>query len=250
LSDLHQLRGRVGRSDHRAYCYLLLDPSRTLTPKAARRLKSIEEFSELGAGFRIAMRDLEIRGAGNILGPEQSGHIAAVGYDMYCRMLEASVRELRAEPDPVGPPVHIEIGIGAFVPTSYIPSQRSRIDVYRRMVACRTREDLRQLEVDIRDAFGPFPRTVERLLELAELRVLARQWKISSIIVEEPDVIFSVKDLAYIQPLFEGVGGTVRMPDPRTIHLRLRPAYFEPPTLLSYLRRLLGKQPVARETVA
>jgi len=250
LSDLHQLRGRVGRSDHRAYCYLMVDPQRTLTPKATRRLKSIEEFSELGAGFRIAMRDLEIRGAGNILGPEQSGHIAAVGYDMYCRMLETSVRELRQEPDPIGPPVHIEIGIGAFVPSEYIPSERSRIDVYRRTVACRTPADLRQLEADITDAFGPFPKAVERLLELAELRVLARQWKITSIIVEEPDVIFSVTDLAHVQPLFADVSGTVRMPDPRTIHLRLRPAYFEKPTLLSYLRRLLGKRPAARETVA
>jgi transcription-repair coupling factor (superfamily II helicase) len=249
LADLHQLRGRVGRSEHRAYCYLLLDPSRTLTPKAARRLKAIEEFSELGAGFRIAMRDLEIRGAGNILGPEQSGHITAVGYDMYCRLLEKAVRNLRDEPDPIGPPVHVEIGVGAFVPKSYIASERSRIDIYRRTVACRTQEDLRQLESDIVDAFGPFPKTVERLLELAEIRVLARRWRIRSIVAEAPDVIFSVADLAGVQPLFAGASGPVRWPDPKTVHLRLRPAYFEPPTMLSFLRRLLKKDP-ARETVA
>ncbi|MCB9849984.1 MAG: transcription-repair coupling factor [Phycisphaerales bacterium] len=250
LSDLHQLRGRVGRSDHRAYCYLLLDPSRTLTPKAARRLKSIEEFSELGAGFRIAMRDLEIRGAGNILGPEQSGHITAVGYDMYCRLLDKAVRGLRDEPDPIGPPVHLEIGIGAYIPKSYIPSERSRIDIYRRTVACRTLDDLRQLETDVADAFGPVPQAVQRLMELAEIRVLARRWKIASIVVEAPDIIFNVTDLAHVQTLFADASGTVRMPDPRTVHLRLRDAYFEPPTLLSFLRRLLAKDPVAKETVA
>ncbi len=250
LSDLHQLRGRVGRSQHRAYCYLLLDPSRPLTPKSARRLKSIEEFSELGAGFRIAMRDLEIRGAGNILGPEQSGHIAAVGYDMYCRLLEGAVRELRDEPDPLGTPVHLELGVGAFVPRGYIPSERSRIEIYRRTVACRTPEDLVQLERDVADAFGPFPKPVERLLELAAIRVHARRWRISSILAEEPDIIFGIADLAGVQPLFADVPGSVRMPDPKTIHLRMRPAYFEPPTLLGFLRRLLAREPQTKETVA
>ena len=94
LADLHQLRGRVGRDRRRAYCYLLIDPARSLTPDAARRLRAIEEFSEMGAGFAISMRDLEIRGAGNILGTQQSGHIATVGYELYCQLLEAAVRRL------------------------------------------------------------------------------------------------------------------------------------------------------------
>jgi transcription-repair coupling factor (superfamily II helicase) len=243
LADLHQLRGRVGRSQHRAYCYLLLPPDRPVLPKAARRLKSIEEFSELGAGFRIAMRDLEIRGAGNILGPEQSGHIAAVGYEMYCRLLENATRRLRNEPESTLSTVHLELGISAFVPKSYIASERVRIDIYRRTVSCRTIEDLRQLEMDLGDAFGPAPQPVSRLLELAEIRVLARRWKVTSIRAEEPDIIFSIQDLAGVQALFADAAGTVRMPDPRTVYLRLRPAYFEPGTMLSYLRKLLSKEP-------
>jgi transcription-repair coupling factor (superfamily II helicase) len=195
------------------------------------------------------MRDLEIRGAGNILGPEQSGHIAAVGYEMYCRLLETTVRGMRNEPDPDGLPVHLELGVGAFVPTNYVASERSRIDIYRRTVSCKSPADLAQLEGDLKDAFGPFPRPVAVLLELAEIRVLARQWKIISIIAEPPDIVFSVSDLSWVQSLFEGAMGTVRMPDPRTVHLRLRPSYFEPPTLIAYLRRLLSKAPSPKETV-
>jgi len=250
LADLHQLRGRVGRSKHRAYCYPLLPTNRPVTPKAARRLKSVEEFSELGAGFRIAMRDLEIRGAGNILGPEQSGHRAAVGYDMYCRLLEAGVCRLRGKPEPGIAPVHLELGVGAYIPRQYIASERSRIDIYRRTVGCRTTLDLEQLEADVVDAFGQFPPPVAMLLDLAELRVLARRWKINSIISQQPDIVFGVSDLAWVQPLLSGAPGTVRMPDPRTIHLRLGEAYFEPPTLVAFLRRLLSKEPSAQEVAS
>ena len=250
LADLHQLRGRVGRSRHRAYCYLLLPSGRPVTPKAARRLKAVEEFSELGAGFRIAMRDLEIRGAGNILGPEQSGHIAAVGYDMYCRLLERAVCRLRDEPEPAVAPVHLELGVGAYIPRQYISSERARIDIYRRTVACRITEDLQQLEADMVDAFGRFPPAVRTLLDLAELRVLARRWKIDSIIAQQPDIVFSVSDLSWVQPLYAGAPGSVRMPDPRTIHLRLGKAYFEPPTLVAFLRRLLSKEPSAQEVAS
>ena len=210
LADLHQLRGRVGRSKHRAYCYLLLSPDRPITSKAAKRLKAIEEFSELGAGFRIAMRDLEIRGAGNILGPEQSGHIAAVGYELYCSLLEGVVRGLKNEPDPRPAPVHLELDIAAHIPSHYIRAERSRIEVYRRTVACRTTEDLEQLQRDLEDAFGPYPEAVSRLLELAEIRVLARRWKIRSIILREPDVVFTVESVGVVDRLFADAPGTAR----------------------------------------
>ena len=241
LAELHQLRGRVGRSKHRAYCYLLLSPDRPVTSKAAKRLKAIEEFSDLGAGFRIAMRDLEIRGAGNILGDEQSGHIAAIGYELYCRLLERAVRAMKNEPDPTPRPVHLELNVSAHIPTSYIASGRSRLEIYRRMVGCATAADLRQLEKDLADAFGPYPPAVGALLELAEIRVLAQHWGIHSIILEEPDIVFRVQELARASPAFAGAPGTVRMADTKTIHLRPPSAsYLDPRTLLAFLRKQLA----------
>jgi len=241
LADLHQLRGRVGRSSHRAYCYLLLSPDRPPTSKAAKRLKTIEEFSELGAGFRIAMRDLEIRGAGNLLGREQSGHIAAVGYEMYCRLLEQTVRRLKNEPDPTPPSVHVDLDVAAHLPANYIASDRSRIEVYRRIVSCRTSVDLTQLEKDLVDAFGPKPREVQRLLEVAEIRVLARRFGINSISLRPPDVIFLVDHVSTAKAAFDEAPGSVRMPDAKTVHLRLPPAYLEPSSLVSVLRHMFVK---------
>ncbi|MCH7526140.1 MAG: transcription-repair coupling factor, partial [Planctomycetes bacterium] len=239
LADLHQLRGRVGRSAHRGYCYFLLPADRPITAKAAKRLKAIEEFSELGAGFRIAMRDLEIRGAGNVLGAEQSGNIAAVGYEMYCQLLDSSVRRLQGK-RPVRPtPVHLELDVVAHIPRSYITSERTRIDIYRRIVASDTREELEQMDRDLADAFGKYPKPVQRLLDLAEIRILARVWKIRSIVLEAPDIVFSVKDSSAVQDVFADVQGTVRSPDRHTIHLRPPPNYLEPDTLLAVLRRML-----------
>src|SRR5437868_8097644 len=158
LSELHQLRGRVGRWKHRAYCYLLLPSDRPVTPVASKRLKAIEEYSHLGAGFKIAMKDLEIRGAGNILGPEQSGHIATVGYEMYCQLLEEATRQLKNEPKPNRPEAHVELGLSAFIPKTYIPGDRQRLDVYRRLTRCTDLEMCGMLEHDLKDAFGELPR--------------------------------------------------------------------------------------------
>ena len=249
LAELHQLRGRVGRYKHRAYCYLLLPPDKPLTDTAARRLKAIEEYSELGAGFRIAMRDLEIRGAGNILGPEQSGHIADVGYELYCQLLEQAVRRLRNEPVEPFRPVHLELEVNAQIPQSYIPSERQRMEVYRRLVACRTVPDIQQLEGDLKDAYGPYPPAVDALLQQAEIRVLAQPYRIVSIIQRPPDLVFTVESLPLVQKLFARAPGSPRVPDPTTIHLRLPEAYFAPTTLLPVLRRMLrpdaGPSPAA-----
>ena len=251
LADLHQLRGRVGRSKHRAYAYALLSPKYPLTDAAARRLKAFEHYSELGAGFQIAMRDLEIRGAGNILGREQSGHIEAVGYEMYCQLLEQAVRRLKNEPAETWRHVNLDLGISATIPRSYIRSDRQRMDVYKRLAACRTTAEIETLRQDIRDAFGPLPEAVETLLALAEIRALAAPWGVRSIVLDGPDVIFAVDDLQRVQPLLADGPGSPRVPDPHTVHWRLPRRHLEPPTLLAVLRKQLARaRPGGADTTA
>lgn len=240
LADLHQLRGRVGRSKHRAYCYLLLSPSHPVKENGARRLKAIEQYSELGAGFQIAMRDLEIRGAGNILGPEQSGHIETVGYDMYCQLLEQAVRRMRNDTTEEWRPVNLDLGITASIPRGYIRSERQRMDVYKRMAAARSLSAVEELRGDLRDAFGPPLPEVETLLALAEIRALSQRWGVRSIILKPPDVIFSIVDLERAQPLFESGPGSPRLPDPQTVHWRLPKRLLEPEALVEVLRQQLG----------
>ncbi|MCG3122221.1 MAG: Transcription-repair-coupling factor [Phycisphaerales bacterium] len=191
LAELHQLRGRVGRSKHRAYCYLLLPGDRTVKEVAQKRLRAIEQFSMLGAGFKIAMRDLEIRGAGNILGAEQSGHIAAVGYEMYCRLLETAVHDLRNEkrPDPPST-VAVEIGVAGVIPRPYIPSDLRRLEAYRRASTAATVQELAKVREDLTEAYGDPPAPVQRMLDLAELRIAAAELGCKSVTLREKDVIF------------------------------------------------------------
>jgi transcription-repair coupling factor (superfamily II helicase) len=239
LAELHQLRGRVGRSQRRAYCYLLLPERRPVNAAAARRLKAIEEFSDLGAGFQIAMRDLEIRGAGNILGREQSGHIAAVGYELYCQLLEQAVGQLRGEAPPPRIDVHVEVGIEAYIPRAYVPSDRQRMEVYRRLVACTSAEAIAQLSADLADAYGPVPPEVQTLLAVAEIRVHAAAAGIESIIRMGRDIVLTVRDLAAARGALADAPGSVRMPDERTVHWRPPPAHLEAPTLLAVLLKRL-----------
>jgi transcription-repair coupling factor (superfamily II helicase) len=241
LSALHQLRGRVGRYKHRAYCYMLMGENRSISPIAAKRLKAIEEFSDLGAGFQIAMRDLEIRGAGNILGQEQSGHIAAIGYELYCQLLDGAVRDLRGESKVAAPsqPAHIELGIGTYIPRSYIPSQRQRMEAYRRLAGCDQRKELQQIRDDLADVYGPVPAEVEKLLDMTEARTLAGRVGVKSIVLIKGDIVFTVRDMTAARQVFNGASGTVRMPDNNTVHWRLRPNYLEMPTLLRIVLKQL-----------
>ncbi|MFM9996719.1 MAG: transcription-repair coupling factor [Phycisphaerales bacterium] len=194
LADLHQLRGRVGRSKHRAYCYMLLPADRPVKEVAQRRLKAIEQYSMLGAGFKIAMRDLEIRGAGNLLGAEQSGHIAAIGYDMYCKVLDQAVRELRREDPPAtASRTAIEIGIIGTIPKPYIPSDQRRLEAYRRVAVAATAEELARVAKELTDAYGEPPVQVRRLLDLAELRVAAAGLGVKIITIRGQDVLFRVE---------------------------------------------------------
>ncbi|MFN5906669.1 MAG: transcription-repair coupling factor [Planctomyces sp.] len=194
LADLHQLRGRVGRDRHRAYCYLLLEDGRMVTTKATRRLKAIEEYSELGAGFKIAMRDLEIRGAGNILGTEQSGNIAAVGYELYCQLLENAVRSLKKEPLRYQRHCRIDLPISSFLPDKYVDDQKQKIEIYRRMSQANTLDQLTELETELRDRFGPIPTPARRMLQLRELNLRSLSWFVENVHLQNGFAVLRYKN--------------------------------------------------------
>lgn len=221
LADLHQLRGRVGRYKNRAYCYLLVEPHKHLTPNAARRLRAIEEFDELGAGFAIAMRDLEIRGAGNLLGTQQSGHIAAVGYELYCQLLENAVRTLQKQPPKVRLEVDISLPGDAFIPDEYVPDLRLKIDLYRRLSRVNRYDELEDFRSELVDRFGEPPRPVERLLDLTELKMDAALWHISTILVEGEFVVFRYDDRQLIEQLVRQQQGKLRLVDEHSVYLPL-----------------------------
>jgi len=239
LADLHQLRGRVGRYKHRAYCYLLVDPHRNLSPGALKRLRAIEEFSQMGAGFAIAMRDLEIRGAGNILGTEQSGHIAVVGYELYCNLLEQAVRRLKRLPPRTSIDVDIDLPVEAYVPRSYVPDMRLKIDLYRRLARVSNQRELEDLGVELVDRFGPPPPPVERLLWLAEMRIAAHWWQIGSIHVETPYVVFGYSSAQQIRQLSARIGGRLRVVDGQSAYLPLDKEVTQPEGILREIKSLL-----------
>jgi len=242
LAELHQLRGRVGRYKHRAYAYMLLPMSRSITPIAARRLKAIEEYSHLGAGFRIALRDLEIRGAGNILGAEQSGHIQIVGYQMYCELLAEAVRKLKGKPAEKIPITNLDLGFATYIPKNYIPIDRHRMDVYRKIAVARTKVDLEQVQNELADVYGPVPDEVQLLLKWQQVRIAASKYNIKSIVTSGQNIVFSFdkKPDAETESLFAKVKGKVTISDQQTAYLRLEKNYFEPGTLINVLRKLLG----------
>jgi transcription-repair coupling factor (superfamily II helicase) len=172
LSELYQLRGRVGRSNRRAYAYLLVPADIELTPIARRRLAALKEFSDLGAGFKIAALDLELRGAGNLLGGEQSGHIEAVGFDLYTQMLEQAMRELKGEAEPV-PQAQLNLGLNIRIPANYILEENQRLRMYKRIAGVETERQLSDVEAEVRDRYGDPPVAVQQLLRYAALRLQA-----------------------------------------------------------------------------
>jgi len=222
LADLHQLRGRVGRYKHQAYAYLLLPAHREIHPDAEKRLRAIEEFSHLGAGFQIALRDLEIRGAGNILGAEQSGHIATVGYDLYCQLLDKAVRALKgdaAERAPERPEVEIDLDLEAYLPDEYVPHGTGRIDLYRRIARTGGEEILDGIARELEDRFGPLPAPAAMLLDLQRLRIRLASLGIEKLERDGPHVTISGPRIRArpgrhpLRPLADGKAA-IRSPDP------------------------------------
>ena len=173
LAQLYQIRGRVGRSRERAYAYLLYPSAAALTPDAAQRLSALSDFTELGAGFKIAMRDLEIRGAGNLLGDEQSGHVAALGFELYMQMLDEAVAAAAdgASPEDDWEPVRLDVNVDAYVPASYIPYEQAKVDVHRRIAGAREVADLMLLREELEDRFGEPPEPLRNLIALQQARI-------------------------------------------------------------------------------
>jgi transcription-repair coupling factor (superfamily II helicase) len=170
LGQMHQLRGRVGRSGQRAYAYLFHPRDRTLTEEAYERLRTIGESTELGSGFKIAMRDLEIRGAGNLLGEAQSGHIAAVGYDLYCQMVTEAVAEMKGEPIAAPSDIKLDVPTDAFLPADYVTKEELRLEAYRRLAAVTSESEVADIRTEWEDRYGPLPQPAEALLMVGSLR--------------------------------------------------------------------------------
>jgi transcription-repair coupling factor (superfamily II helicase) len=221
LADLHQLRGRVGRYKHRAYCYLLVDENRHLSPEAARRLRAIEEFSQMGAGFALAMRDLELRGAGNILGTQQSGHIATVGYEMYCALLERAVRQLKKLPARESVEVNIDLAGEAYLPRTYVPDMRAKIDLYRRLARLTSDTAVDDFASELSDRFGPLPSVVEHLLDLARLRIWAHAWGVHEIRIEDRFAVLAYTSREKVHRLVKRSEKRLRVADSISAYLPL-----------------------------
>jgi len=254
LAELHQLRGRVGRWKHRAYCYLLLPEDKTISEVAAKRLKAIENYTMLGAGFKIAMRDLEIRGAGNLLGAEQSGFIAAVGYEMYCLLLEHATKRLNNQPIIEVSKTHLELPIAGALPKRYIKADKHRMEAYRRLTRVDTLTDLDSVAQDLTDAYGKPPEQAQLFIDLAELRIASAQLGIDRIQLEGPDLIFTVGSLrdaaTRLEQVFTKAPGRVTVLDEKTVYWRPPEKYLdEPRTMLAVLRKLLVRPVHERDKV-
>ncbi|MBI1848977.1 MAG: transcription-repair coupling factor [Planctomycetes bacterium] len=221
LADLHQLRGRVGRYKKKAYAYVFYPGDRALPTDAEERLRALEQHTELGSGFKIAMRDLEIRGAGNLLGAEQSGHIAAVGYDLYCKLLRDAVKQLRNEPVPPSVEADVDLGVDALLPATYVPDTRQRMEVYRKICQIETDAEAEAVVEELRDRFGAPPTEVRNLVDVARVRAILRPLSVRSV-KRQPDrlvVLFSNPRAA--EPLLRQSSLEARLVSERTLHLIL-----------------------------
>ncbi len=181
LAQLYQLRGRIGRSDRRASAYLMIPPPDTLSSVAKKRLRAIQEFADLGSGFRLAAMDLEIRGAGSLLGARQHGHMAAVGFEMYARLLEEAVNELEGEPTPSETRAQLNLGVGFSIPVSYVEDPLQRLMVAKRLASARDAGQLDSLRDEVRDRYGAPPKEVDELFAYADLRLAAEALGIAAV---------------------------------------------------------------------
>jgi len=246
LAQLYQLRGRVGRDRHRAYAYLLVPPGGDLGEVARKRLQVIAELTELGSGFKVAARDLEIRGAGNLLGAEQHGQIAAVGYDLYCQLIEATIKELQGLPEEREFDPKIKLKVDAYLPEAYIPDSNQRLTLYKRLSALGDVEGLEDFQAELEDRFGGLPEPARLLLKIIELKIYARRLKVREITGGTDKVRISFGDHPTVEPgkvvaLLTQEKGKVRYVPENSLELRLTSGGKEErlDCIKNYLQRLL-----------
>jgi transcription-repair coupling factor (superfamily II helicase) len=223
LAQLYQIRGRVGRSDAVAHAFLFYPDRRELSEEARHRLSTLADYTELGSGYRIAMRDLELRGAGNLLGDEQSGHVAAVGFELYCELLAEAVAELQGAPPAAARPVRVDVHVDAYVPAEYVALEAVKIDLHRRVALAADRSELRELEGELADRFGPLPEPVASLLAIQELRLAAIGMGVESVSLRAgtltaAPVVLGSAEMRSLRARFPAVRYTVAS---KEVHLRL-----------------------------
>ena len=224
LSQLYQLRGRVGRSNRMAYAFLLYRRDKLLKEVAEKRLAAIREFTDLGSGIKIAMRDLEIRGAGNLLGEAQSGHMAAVGYDLYCKMLNEAVKELKGEKEEDQFTTTMDLNIDAFIPESYIKNEYQKLDIYKRIAAITTEEEMDDMTEELIDRFGDIPKKVQQLLHIAALKSLAHAAYVTAVEQKGSDFKFTLYEKAKLDP--QKIPGLLQRYGNKLVFRAEEPPYF------------------------
>lgn len=222
LAQLYQIRGRIGRSKERAYAYLLVPNEKILTSDAKKRLRVIQELSELGSGFKLAAHDLEIRGAGNLLGAEQTGHIAALGFDMYCHIIEQTVRELKGQPLEEEFYPQIDMRVSAHFPSDYIPDMKQRLEMYKRLMSSKDFAQILDVEEEIRDRYGKLPPETENIVSLAELKLIATQLRVQQIQASNGNVTLLFDDNSLVSEeqlkrMVKHSNNTIRQPSSRKL---------------------------------
>ena len=200
LSQLYQLRGRVGRSNRTAYAFLMYRRNKMLKEVAEKRLQAIKEFTDLGSGFKIAMKDLEIRGAGNLLGAKQHGHMEAVGYDLYCKMLNEAVKKEKGIKVADEFETTVDMDIDAFIPDTYVKNEFAKLDLYKRIAGIETDEEAEDMQEEMQDRFGKVPESVQNLISISLLRVMAHSVYVEELSAKEHTIKLTIYEKASINP--------------------------------------------------